>query len=76
MAEQKISQELRLKNIDEMRDYFISEIKQNELMNKKVCTVLSYIEHLLILASTVTRCVSISAFDSLVGIHVGMRVQQ
>ena len=79
MAEQKISQELRLKNINEMRDYFISEIKQNELMSKKhkkVCTVLSYIEHLLILASTVTRCVSISAFDSLVGIHVGMRVQQ
>ena len=34
--------------------------------------VLNYIQHLLILVSTVTGCVSISAFASLVGIPVGI----
>ena len=37
-----------------------------------VCKFLNYIEHLLILASTVTGCVSISAFASLVGFPVGI----
>ena len=36
--------------------------------HKKVCTTLNQIEHLLILASTVTGCASISAFVFLVGI--------
>ena len=35
--------------------------------HKKVCRVLRYIKHLLILISTVTGCVSISAFVYLVG---------
>ena len=41
MAEENISQEFRLKDIDETRNYFIEEIKQNELMSKKrkkICT--------------------------------------
>ena len=60
-----------MKNIDETRNYFVEELEQNELMNKKyekTCTTLNYIEHLLILASTVTWCISISAFPSLVRI--------
>ena len=40
--------------------------------HKKVCTTLNYIEHLLILASTITECISISAFISLVGIPIGI----
>ena len=36
--------------------------------HKKVCKVLNYTENLLISVSTVTRCGSISAFTSLVGI--------
>ena len=40
--------------------------------HKKVCKVLHYIEHLLILISTVTGCFSISAFASLVGIPIGI----
>ena len=66
MSEENISQEFRLKNIDETRTYFIKEINQNELMSKKhkkVCRLLNYIEYLLIiLVSTVTPCVSISVF--------------
>ena len=40
--------------------------------HKKVCTTLNYIEHFLILASTITGCVSISAFASLIGIPIGV----
>ena len=40
--------------------------------HKKVCTTLNYIEHFLILGSTITKCVSISAFASLVGIPAGI----
>ena len=35
MAEKNISEESRLKNIDETRNYLIEEINQNELMIKK-----------------------------------------
>ena len=70
-----INQELKLKNIDETRNYFIQEIEKNEFMSKKskkVCATLYYIEQLLILASPVTACVPISAFLSLVDILVGI----
>ena len=71
MVEENISQEFRLKSIDETRSYLIEEINQNKLMSKKhkkVCTTLNYIEHFLILGSTITGCVSISSFAYLVGI--------
>ena len=41
--------------------------------DKKVCTILNYIEHLLILASAVTGCVSIFVFVSLVSIPIVIR---
>ena len=75
MAGEKISQEFRSKEIDKTRNYFIEDIKQNELISKKhkkVCKILKYTEHLFILASTVTRCVSISAPASLVDIPVAI----
>ena len=40
--------------------------------HKKVCDVLNYIDNLLIVISTITWCVSISGFASLVGIPVGV----
>ena len=39
---------------------------------KKVCTTLNYIEHFLLLGSTITGCVSLSVFASLVGIPIGI----
>ena len=75
MVEKNINQEFKLKNIDETRDDFLKEIKQNELMSrkhKKVCKTLNCIEHFLILASTVTGCISISGFASLLGIPIGI----
>ena len=75
MAEENISQEFRLKNIDETRNYLTEEISRNEVISKKhkmVCATLNYIEHCLILGSSITECVSTSAFSSLVGIPVGI----
>ena len=40
--------------------------------HKKVCRVLNYIDHSLIVISTITGCVSISVFASLVGIPIGI----
>ena len=59
MFEENISQEFKLKNIDETGNYFIEKINQNELMSKKhkkVCRVLNYIYNLLVLIPTVTSC--------------------
>ena len=70
-----LSQEIRLKNISETRNYLPEEVNQNKLMSrqhKKVCTTLNYIEHILILASTITGCISISDFAYLIGVSIGI----
>ena len=59
--------ESRLKKIDETRNDLLEEINHNDLMNEKyekTYKYLNYFENLLILVSTVTHSVSISAFDS------------
>ena len=68
------SLKFRLRKLDETRDYLLEEIKHNDLMSekyKKTCKYLNYTENLLILVLTVTGCVSIFAFPSLV--HVPVR---
>ena len=35
MSGENISEEFRLENIDETRNYFLEEVKKNELMSKK-----------------------------------------
>ena len=59
----KLSQEFRLKNIDETRNYLIGEI------NKKGCQK-GYIEQFLILASIITGCISTSSFTFMIGISI------
>ena len=54
------SLEFRLRTIDETRNHLLDEIKHNDLMSekyKKTCKYLNYVEHLIILPSTVTGCV-------------------
>ena len=72
-----MNQEFNLEKLDEIINYLIEEINQNELMSKKhkkVCRVLSYIEHSLIIISSVTGYVSISAFANVVGISIGIAI--
>ena len=57
------SLEFRLRKNVETRNYLLDGIKHNDVMNKeckKTCKFLNHVEHLLILASTSTGCVSIS----------------
>ena len=71
MTEKNHKSKIQIEYIEETRNYFIKEKDQNEFMsnkNKKAGTTLSYIEHFFTLAFTVIRCVSISAFASLVNI--------
>ena len=73
MVEEIISQEFRLKIIDETRIYLLEEIEQNEVMSnkhKKVTTTLNYVEHFLILAFEVTECISTSTYDYFLGISI------
>ena len=75
MVEENISWEFRQKNLEEISNYFIKKLNQNRFLSKKhknVYAIHNYIEYLLILASAVTGCVSISAFTSLVGILIGI----
>ena len=74
MSEENISQEFRSKKWSRWNEKLsIEEINQIELMSKshkKVYRVLTFIEHLLILISTVTGCVFIYVFTSLIGIPI------
>ena len=75
MTEENISPKIKLKDVDKAKKYIIEEINQNEVIrqkHKKVCGILNYIEHLIILDSTVFGCFSISALVSSVCIPVGI----
>ena len=61
-----MSQEFRLKNIDETINYFLEEIKQNELISEKHKKV----QHL---ASIITVYISIFVSASLIGIPIGIK---
>ena len=65
------SQEHRLKNIDETRNYFLEEIKKKIMSKKlkKACTTVNYIEHFLILASN-TGWILISEFTYLISVSI------
>ena len=55
MAEE-VSLEFRLRKTDETRNYLLDETRHTDLMSekyKKTCKYLNYIEHLLVLVSTV-----------------------
>ena len=64
MAEENITQEFRLKNVNETRNYFMKEINQNELMSMKHKNIWNFIERYLILTPAITECVSVSLFLS------------
>ena len=76
MPEEDMNQRLRLKKLDEIRNYLVEEINRNELMSKKhkkVCRVLNYIDHSLIAISAITGRLSISFSAFLVGIPITVR---
>ena len=69
------NQQLRLNKIKEIKDYFIVEIKERELMSKilsKYIASFDYFEKSLIILSGTSGSISIASFGTVIGTPVGM----
>ena len=68
-------QQLRLNKINEIKDYFITEIKERELMSKRLSKYIAsfdYFDKSLIVLSVTTGSISIASFATVIGAPVGM----
>ena len=68
-------QEFRLNKINEIKDYFIPEIRERELMSKRLSKYIVSFNHFdksLIVLSVATGSISIASFPTVVGAPVGM----
>ena len=68
-------QQLKLNKINEIKDYFIAEIKERELMSKRLSKYIAsfdYFDKSLIVLSVTTGSISIASFATVVGAPVGM----
>ena len=63
------NQQFRLNKISEIEDYFIKEIKERELMSKKLSKKL---DKSLIILSVTSGSVSIASFTTVMGIPIGI----
>ena len=65
---------LRLKKIDETRNYLLDEIKHDLTSEKRKrrCGPFNCFEHFCVFVSAISGCVTISPFASLVGVPVGI----
>ena len=66
-------QQFRLNKINEIRDYFVAEIKERELMSKRLSKYIAsfdYFDKSLIVLSVTTGSVSIASFASVIGAPV------
>ena len=67
------NQQFMLNEISEIEDYFITEIKERELMSKKLSiSFFDYFDKSLIILSVTSDIVSISSFATVIGIPVGI----
>ena len=69
------NQQLRLNKISEIEDYFIAEIKQRELMTKKLSKYISFFDYFdksLIVLSVTSGGVSIASFATVIGAPIGI----
>ena len=68
-------QQFRLKKVNEIKDYFVAEIKERELMSKrlsKYAFFFYYFDKLLIVLSVTTGSISIASFATVIGAPVRM----
>ena len=68
-------QQFRLSKINEIKDYFIAEIKERELMSKRLSKYIASFEYLdksLIVLSVATSSISIASFVTVIGTPVGI----
>ena len=68
-------QQFRLKKINEIKDYFIADIKERELMSKRLTKYIAsfdYFDKSLIILSVATGSISMASFATVIGTPVGM----
>ena len=68
-------QRFRLNKINEIKDYFVAEIKERELMSKRVSKYIAFCDYFdksLIVLSARSGSISIAAFATVVGTPVGI----
>ena len=67
--------QFRLIKVNEIKDYFIAEIKERELMSKRLSKYFAsfdYFDKSLIALSVTTGSISIESFATVIGAPVGM----
>ena len=68
-------QQFRLNKISEIKDYFVAEIKERELMSKRLSKYIAsfdYFDKSLIVLSVTTGSISIASFATVIGAPVGI----
>ena len=68
-------QQFRLNKINEIKYYFVAEIKERELMSKRLSKYIAsfdYFDKSLIALSVTTGSISIASFATVIGARVGM----
>ena len=68
-------QHFRLNKINEIKDYFVAEIKERELMSKRLTKYIAfcyYFDKSLIVLSETSRSISIASFTTVIGTPVGI----
>ena len=68
-------QQFSLNKINKIKDYFIAEIKERELMSKKLSKYIAsfdYFDKALIVLSLATGSISVASFSTVIGAPVGM----
>ena len=69
------NQQFRVNKISEIEDYFIAEIKERELMSKKLTKYISFFDYFdkpLIVLSVTSGGVSIASFATVIGAPIGI----
>ena len=69
------NQQFRLNKINEIKGYFIAEIKEIELISKrlnKYIAFFDYFDQFLIVLSSTSGNISIASFSTVIGIPVGI----
>ena len=71
-------QQLRLNKTNEIKYYFVAEIKERELMRKRLTEIMASFEYFdmpLIVSSVTTGSISIASFATVTGAPVGIMVR-
>ena len=69
------NQQFRLNRINKIRDYFVAEIKERELMSKRISKYIAsfnYFDKPLIVLSVTTDSISIASLATVIGAPVGI----